>query len=590
MIRYEVSLKNRHLRLLEVVLTVEDTKQITCQFPSWIPGSYLIRDFSKHVTINSISATAKNQEVTCKHEKLNNHTYQITATKVATISVKYEIYAYDFSVRGAYIDNSYAYFTGANCFFEIKEMPHEPSELILQDLPSDWQVATTMPIHPAIKGAYCARDYQHLIDCPLLMGHYTENTFDVVGTPHRLAVVGEHEGQLTTLIEDLQKICKTHFNLFAEFPFKEYLFILIVTENGYGGLEHASSSMNMISRINMPSVNVERKDYIDLLGLLSHEYFHSWNVKRIKPKEFTPYQLDKITPTTLLWVFEGFTSYYDDLGLVRSGVITQAEYLTQFCQTLSALKRSEGRHKQTITDSSYDAWTKFYQQNENSLNSTVSYYSKGALVAFCLDMELRNSTQKQSLDDVMRYLWQHYGKPEQGVSEQDLQTQLCHWGKDSMRKLLDLCLYSTDELPLEQYLNKLSLQVSYLPTTEYSVMGAFCETELPKAGNHHIGIRTKVGAIGAKILNVWHHSAAAKAGLWAHDEIIAINGYRVKHSNIAQILGQFLEGDTVTCHYFRQNKLHETKVMIEKALCHTAFMQYSEQENTLRHQWLQHET
>jgi len=368
--------------------------------PAWIPGSYLIRDFSRQ--IESLSAHAGTRRVNV--DKIDNHTWQ-AAPCDGPLRVEYEVYAWDLSVRGAHLDDSHGFFNGTSVFLRVHGQDHLPCLLDLAPPRGldGWKVYTSLPEARGHRGAarrhgfglYLAPDYDALIDHPVEMGTPHVATFTAHGAEHELVFTGVTPNlDLARITGDVKKICETQIEFFEprtkRAPFLDstdrYVFMTMVTGDGYGGLEHRASTALMTSRKDLPVVGQQGQGegYRGFLGLVSHEYFHTWNVKRIKPQAFAPYHLDQPDLTRLLWVFEGFTSYYDDLLLLRSGAITQSDYLRLLAKTITSVARTPGRAKQSVAESSFDAWTRYYKQDENSPNALVSYYTKGALVALGL--------------------------------------------------------------------------------------------------------------------------------------------------------------------------------------------------------------
>ncbi|CAM5181849.1 M61 family metallopeptidase [Oligella ureolytica] len=414
----------------KVTLTIAepDPKGQTISLPRWIPGSYMIRDFSKH--IETLKATHNNYPLSITH--LDNHTWQVEPVSHGPIQIDYTVYAWDLSVRKAHLDETHGFFNGTSVFLKVHGQEERPClvEIKAPRHTKKWRVYTSLPSakdHPDAAahtrfGFYRANNYDDLMDHPVEMGRPKVISFVAGGIAHDMVFTGVLPNiDFERIAADTAKICETQISLFEPEsgtpPFSDssnrYVFMTTVTGNDYGGLEHRNSTALICSRKSLPTVGEKKqsKEYREFLGLVSHEYFHSWNVKRIKPAAFAPYQLDRATPTSLLWIFEGFTSYYDDLMLLRSGLIDEQQYFDLIAETISRVNNDSGRIKQSIAESSFDAWTKFYQQDENARNQIVSYYSKGSLVALCLDLLIRqHSNHERSLDDVMRYLWQHYGK------------------------------------------------------------------------------------------------------------------------------------------------------------------------------------
>lgn len=429
-IQYTVTLLQPHAHIFKVTLKINqpnDTGQVL-SLPAWIPGSYMIRDFAKNII--SIKAQSDNKPVNL--EKIDKSTWKAEAVNTA-ILIEYEVYAWDLSVRSAHFDMTHAFFNGTSLFLMPHGFEHDACSIKIEQ-PTDtkystWKVTTSLSnkeIGLSGFGLYQANNYDDLIDHPVEIGTHSEFDFSVENIPHKMALTGIHRADNERLKQDLTKICQTHCMMFGELPkLDEYIFLTMVTSDGYGGLEHRSSTSLMCSRDDLPlktQPTEPDEKYRNFLGLCSHEYFHTWNIKRIKPESFMPYDLSTETYTRQLWAFEGITSYYDELALARSGVISLDSYLELIGQTITRVLRGKGRFNQSIAESSFDAWTKFYKQDESAPNTIVSYYAKGALLALCLDLTIRKNTKdKKSLDDVMRYLWNNYGKKLIGIPEGEIE-------------------------------------------------------------------------------------------------------------------------------------------------------------------------
>lgn len=565
----------------KVTLTIAepDPKGQIISLPRWIPGSYMIRDFSKH--IETLKATHNKYPLTITH--LDNHSWQIEPVGNGPIQIDYTVYAWDLSVRKAHLDESHGFFNGTSVFLKVHGQEELPClvEIKTPRHTKKWRVYTSLPSaegHPDAAahtrfGFYRAKNYDDLIDHPVEMGRPKVVSFVAGGIAHDMVFTGVLPNvDFERIAADTAKICEAQINLFEPEsgtpPFADssdrYVFMTTVTGNDYGGLEHRNSTALICSRKSLPTVGQKEqtKEYRDFLGLVSHEYFHSWNVKRIKPAAFAPYQLDRVTPTSLLWIFEGFTSYYDDLMLLRSGLITEQQYFDLVAETISRVNNDSGRIKQSVAESSFDAWTKFYQQDENARNQIVSYYSKGALVALCLDLLIRqHSKHERSLDDVMRYLWQHYGKnfylgEAKGLREEDVLDVLHNATKvdmDILENFLERNVYGTKKLHLKELLLAEGLKL---------VKSGDNKEKLPVSLD--IRMRTQNGQ--CLIQSVMQHGVAHKGGLSAGDMIVAIDHLRVDNNNLEEVLSRYQTGQRAVIHAFRRDELRVYTVEFDTPL------------------------
>lgn len=569
-----------------VSLTIEhpDPQGQQVSLPAWIPGSYLMREFARQIeTLQAYDAAGKTIGV----HKLDRNTWQLAPCKGA-VTIKTVVYCNDMSVRSAHLDDSHGFFNGTSLFLQVHGQEDQPCLLELLPPPANstyqqqtWQVHTSLPEAKGWEGAaqrhgfgyYLAPNYDALIDHPIEMGTPTVASFEAYGAEHELIFTGIIPGlDLERIVADVKRICETQIRFFEpetqRAPFLDssdrYVFMTQVLGEGYGGLEHRASTALICNRRDLPIKGrpEQSEGYRNFLGLVSHEYFHTWNVKRIKPAVFAPYDLSREGHTRLLWVFEGFTSYYDDLLLFRAGVIDQPTYLANISRTISMVHRNGGRHKQSVAESSFDAWTRYYRQDENSPNALVSYYTKGALVALGLDLFIRRETlDRHSLDDVLRLMWDRYGRDfylgaPKGVAE-DAMPALIHeaTGVDA-GKFLQLYAEGRHDVPLDKLL---------------PIAGLRLEWRAPN--NTLVGIdwRTRNQGEEVQVATVYEGGNAHLAGLSAGDRLVAIDGLRVTSSNLDSILGRYAVGDTISLHLFRSDVLRQFKLTLTapgKHECH----------------------
>ena len=550
--------------------------------PAWIPGSYLIRDFARHIT--AIRAECDGQAV--RLDKIDKHTWQAAPLKrVAPLNVICEVYAWDLSVLGAHLDQTHAFFNGTSVFLRVFGQEDSPCLVDIQPPVGrafkDWRVATSLEPAAGEKGAakelgfglYRAADYDELIDHPVEMGRFTLAQFEACGVPHRIAITGRHDADLDRLCADLKRVCEWQIRFFGEpAPMPRYTFLVTVVGNGYGGLEHRASTALLCSRDDLPYVGMKgvSEGYRTFLGLCSHEYFHTWNVKRIKPAAFTPYDLDRENYTTLLWAFEGITSYYDDLALLRSGVIELKDWLELTAKTISNVQRAPGRLKQSLADSSFDAWSKFYRPDENTPNAVVSYYAKGALVALALDLTLRQRS-KTSLDDVMRTLWQRHGQTGIGVGEDDVRRIAEELSGLNLKRFFTDAVHGTTELPLKKLL---------------APFGIALDWETAKSAPPSLGAKTSTEGKELKLATVYDGGAAQAAGLSAGDILLAIDGLRVTPTSLDKQLARHQPGDEIHMHAFRRDELMQFTVRLDPAPADIAKFTLAAKSERLRRGWL----
>ncbi len=565
-----------HFDLLQKIITVTLTLNapagaLSLRLPAWIPGSYMIRDFARHIiSLKATDASDKPVVVT----KTDKQTWSIAAP-AGVLHVRYQVYANDPSVRGAHIDQTHAFFNGTTVFLQPLDVPISQYQIALErpntSTAADWQVATMLEKSSCDAqgfGTYQADSYTRLIDCPVEMAQLDSCSFTVAGVPHQMVFSGSQQADLQRLAADLPPALAEHIALFGELPVPRYLFLTRVTAKGYGGLEHADSTALMCARKELPYTGMRgiNDDYQRYLGLCSHEYFHLWNVKRIQPRELQHADLAAESHTSLLWAFEGITSYYDDLALLRAGVIDLPSYLKTVAQSMTRVQRGPGRLLQSVADSSFDAWTKFYQQDENAPNAIVSYYTKGALVAFGLDVEMRLASQDRvSLDDLMRELWQRYGRTGLGVEETAITALCSELTGVAMDTFFADYVYGVKELPLAQWCAALGLGYrlrqahkrddsgGYLASVPDSVSASDSNTETPVRVS--LDVQTVEHAMGARLTTVYSDGVAQGAGLAAGDIVIALNGEQVTHASLDDQLARLPVDASVQLHAFRDGIL-----------------------------------
>lgn len=555
-IRYTIIPVNPALHTFEVSVTVREpaAQGQVFSLPAWIPGSYMVREFARNIV--QIRAESQGRKVALR--KRDKHTWQAAACD-GPLVLTYEVYAWDLSVRAAHLDQTHGFFNGTSVF--LRAHGHEHAEHIVDiqkpagEIYKTWCVATALPELKAKRygfGTYVAENYDALVDHPVEMGRFAIGTFKACGVPHDIVVTGQVPGlDIDRLCQDLKQVCEAQILMFEpktrKAPMQRYVFLTMAVGDGYGGLEHRASTALLCSRNDLPvkGQDEQTEGYRTFLGLCSHEYFHTWNVKRIKPAVFAPYDLSQENYTSLLWLFEGFTSYYDDLFLVRTGLFDKETYLKAVAKTMNGVLRGTGRHKQSVAESSYDAWIKYYRQDENASNAIVSYYQKGALVAMALDLTIREETRgKKSLDDVMRVLWQTYGKQFYGrgggigMPEDVAEGLFSDITGVNLKRFFQRYIHGVDDVPLELLLPLFG--VDYKTTTPAKLT---------------LGVRLGKVHNDCKINAVYEDGVAAKAGLSAGDVLLAIDGLRVPAAGPEALLERYSANDTVTIHAFRRDEL-----------------------------------
>ena len=578
MIQYTVRLADLNRHHFEVqcrVLNPHREQRFT--LPSWIPGSYLLREYARHIV--RIRAESDGRAVAI--EKIAKSTWRCRDAG-ACLTVTIEVFALDGSVRGAYLDGRRGYFNGTCLFLSPDGREDEPAQLLIER-PGDarcarWRVATAMTaetVDEAGFGTYTAGTYEELIDHPVEISDFTEITFEAHAVPHRLILAGRHRTDPRRIAADLSQLCGAHIELFGTPPpFDAYCFLGLAVGDGYGGLEHRASSSLIFRRDDLPKVGESgvSRDYQRFLSLCSHEYFHTWNVKRIKPKAFSPYRLDRRAHTRLLWVFEGITCYYQDLLLLRSGLIGPRTYLVRLGQLLTRVYRAPGRLRQSIAEASFDAWDKLYKPEANAGNATISYYSKGALVALALDLTIRRES-RTDLDQVMRALWHRFGQTERGVEETQFEALSQEVSGLDLADFFEHAVRGTEDLPLTALLADFGVALAFHPARPGDVSGMPRRESDPAVD---LGAQYRRHPQGLELTAVVADRPAERAGLNPGDVLIALDGLAVDERSLAQRLGRLVAGETVAATVFRGDELLAFGFTLEDAPGDTCVLRLDE--------------
>ena len=513
-VTYTVALdRARHRYRVQLRLSKPAATQ-RVSLPVWIPGSYLVREFARHLS----DLRAQQGSADCEVRQVDKCSWDIDCVAGRPLQIEYTVYARDASVRAAWLDERRGFFNGTSVLLRAHGHEDDAHEVVVRAPPgaTAWQLATAMrPLQVDARGfgRYRAADYDEAVDHPFELGAFWSGRFKAGGVSHRFVVAGapaSFDGE--RLLRDTQKICESAIRFWhgdAKPPHRQYVFMLNVVDDGYGGLEHRASTALICGRRDLPRHGAPAEaarvgdGYVTLLGLISHEYFHTWNVKRLRPGEFARYDYTQENYTQLLWFFEGFTSYYDDLLLRRAGLIDDAAYLKLLTTTANQVLQAPGRHMQSVAQASFDAWVRYYRPDENTPNSTISYYSKGALVALCLDLTLRQAGAG-SLDDVMRCLWARSGGGP--VTEADIAETLAKQAGRSLAPELADWVHGTKDLPLKALLQAEGVQVLEEPSQWAQTLG--------------LRVSEANGLVTVKV--VLAGGAAAAAGLAAGDEWLGV--------------------------------------------------------------------
>jgi predicted metalloprotease with PDZ domain len=547
MITYTITMPAPHSHLFHVAVELDGLAgpHVDLVLPSWTPGSYMVREYARHVQAFAARAEGAGELPWCK---LAKDTWRVESGGAERITVSYQVYANDLTVRTSHLDGTHGYFNGATVFMYVPGRTAEPLRLAVEP-PPGWIVTTGLEEDGGAT-TFRADDFDHLVDSPVECGTHRLLTFEVDGIPHRIAIWGRGNEDEGRLLADTRRIVEVQRDFFGGLPYAHYTFILHLTDGRGGGLEHRNSVTNQVDRWTFrPERSYER-----YLSLTSHELFHVWNVKRLRPEPLGPFDYRQENYTRLLWLMEGGTSYYDDLLLARAGLYKPERYLEKLAEKIVALQSQPGRGLQSVEQSSFDAWIKLYRPDENSANSSISYYLKGALVCWLLDMELRAQTGgAASFDRLLRLLFERYpiagpGIPEEGAVLAAVE-ELAGEAGGAFRDFFRRYLAGTEELDYARALAVVGLE----PVWRRRGPEAWLGVNLRRQGE-----RTVVASVRSD-------GPAYAAGVYADDELLALDGARVNEERLNARLSERAPGDSVRLALFRGDTLVEVPVTLAAA-------------------------
>ena len=541
---YYVKMNQGHYHLFEVSLHIENWSDniLNLKMPVWTPGSYLVREYSRH--IQDFKAVSKDKQKKLLTQKISKNHWTIETKEVDKILINYRVFANELTVRTNHLDSSHGYFNGAALFYYIPGLENCPItvEIVLPN--ASWKISTALPAVKDTANQFYAQDFDTLVDSPFEIGNQAIYSFEVLGKPHQYAIWGTGNINPNKLIEDTRKIIETEAKLFGGLPYENYLFILHLTNNSFGGLEHKNSCSLIYSRFNFRDPD----KYNRFLQLVAHEFFHLWNVKRIRPKALEQFDYENENYTPSLWFSEGTTSYYDMVIPLRAGIYNGQKFLEILGKEITRFLHTPGRKVQPLSESSFDAWIKLYRRDANSDNCQISYYLKGELVSLLLDLLIRAKYQnKRSLDNVMMQMWEQFGKTETGFTPHQLQRVIESVADMDLQSFFNLYVDSTEELPLNKYLDPFGLQVK--PILE----------EIP-----YLGIRVQSENNKEIIKFVEKGSPASLEGIDPEDELLAINEIRVTADQLNERLKAYQTGEIISLTVFHQDELKTFSVTLGK--------------------------
>lgn len=536
---YQLSMPEPHTHLFKVDMRLDGAggKELVA-LPVWTPGSYMVREYAKNVQ----DVSARSEDGTpLKIRKTDKNHWEVSGKRGQDIIVSYGVYAFEHSVRTSYLNSDHALVVPASVLMYWQKNEGSKHHLHI-DLPETWSTISTAlePFNQPGNVDFIAGNYDELVDSPLELGNQHLIEFEVLGKPHLMAIYGASNYIDSVLVTDFSKIIEAEAAIFGGLPYDHYTFIFHMEEGG-GGLEHANSSVNFISRW---SFNNE-KHYKSFLALVSHEFFHTWNVKRIYPSGVATFDYDNENYLDELWMAEGFTSYYDELILQRIGLSEKDEYLKVINDEINTLESRPGKLHQSVAEASWDAWIKFYRSNEHSRNSTVSYYNKGHLLGLLLDLKIISATDGQAgLDDAMLKLYEDFGLKQKGYTSKDVR----------------LACEKISGLKLDGFFQKYVFGVDPLPYEEvFELAGLVMDSTTEKSA--YLGIALRDRGDKVMITEVVEGSPAWDAGLNVDDELLAIDGFRVE-SAPPVYLGEKVPGDRIVCTVSRNGILRDIHLTV----------------------------
>ncbi|MEO8209996.1 MAG: PDZ domain-containing protein [bacterium] len=545
-INYSISFQKPYTHYCEVEISLSDPDQDTIVFsmPVWTPGSYLIREFSKNVE-NVTANNSKDEKLPV--EKINKNSWSISAKNQRDVKLKYKVYCNDFTVRTSAINSEHAFISNAGVFMMARGFEDKKCVLNI-NLPDEWKKISTGLTNES-ENIYSAENYDIFIDSPIEIGNQNILEFDIKEVKHYISLSGKGNYKDELLIKDFKKIAEEEIKLFGgEIPYKNYTFIIHLVQKGGGGLEHLNSFVGQANRW----IFNDEKLYKKFLALVSHEFFHLWNVKRIRPSALGPFDYNNENYTKSLWIAEGWTSFYDNLILRRTEILDNQEYFNFLDIGINDIMKFKGRFNQSLTESSFDTWIKFYRKDENYNNSQVSYYTKGALVALMLDIEIiKNTNAEKSLDDALRILYEDYKKDNSKGYTEERVMEICEFvcGKN-LSSFWEKYITGAEELPLGSYLNDCGLKLVNENDSAQTVL----DIETKEDNGKYI------------VTKVFDGGSAYESGINSNDEIIAVNGVRMDLSLMSNFLKGYSEGDELKILISRTGIINEIKVKLLKPI------------------------
>lgn len=540
-IHYWVAMPQPETHLFEVTLHIfnHPLSVINLKMPVWTPGSYLVREYAKNLQDFAAFAGSK----TLSWRKISKNNWQVERGDASEVILRYRIFANELTVRTNHLDNTHGYFNGAALFLRITGWENQPINITIVPPNPQWQITTGLPSVKEEVNTFIAKDFDTLVDTPFEIGSHEIFNFEVLGKTHELAIWGQGNYQHEKLLDDFSKLIKVEAEMFGGLPYQRYVFILHLLYQAYGGLEHKNSCSLIYHRFGF----LNQDKYERFIQLVAHEFFHLWNVKRIRPKGLETFDYDQENYTDSLWFCEGTTSYYDLVIPFRAGIYDIKSYFHHLNQEITKYLKTPGRKVQTLSESSFDAWIKLYRPDANSGNSQISYYLKGEMVSLLLDLLIRSRHQnKRSFDDVMVKMWAQFGQEEIGYTAQQLQAIIESVADIDLADFFKCYIHGLDDLPFNQYLQPFGVQL----VAEYD--------QTPYLG---VRIKTENGREIIKFVEM--DSPAQMVGIDAGDELLAIDGIKLEANQLNNRLQDYQAHDVIKITVFHQDELRQYSVTLE---------------------------
>ncbi len=525
-VKYRISFEEPRSHYVKVQMEVRNlsSPNLELKMPVWTPGSYLVREYSRFVERFTAYDTAGKE---LKSEKFRKNGWRINCGNSRNVNVTYYVYAFELSVRTSFVDEEHAYLTGASLFMYLNNNLKLPCTLEVKPYSSWKKISTALDKVEGNPWLLAANDFDEFIDAPIEIGNHVVLTFKASGVDHEIALFGQANYDSARLISDITNIVAEEVKIFGEHPCKRYVFIIHNIPNGSGGLEHKNSTTLQVARNGYSAGG----PYNSFLSLAAHEYFHLWNVKRLRPASLGPFDYDNENYTNMLYVAEGFTAYYDDLITRRCGFIDETLYFATVAGYINSIENTPGNYIQPLSESSYDAWIKYYRASENNSNATISYYTKGALIGCLLDLYILGETGgEKRLDDVMKLMYnEFYKKQNRGYTDSDFISSVEKICGHKMNDFFSKYVYDTDTIHYNEFFSRAGLKIV---NDNAQKQVAF------------LGANTSLNSGKLTVTGVERNSPAWIDGLNVNDEIIAIDNARVG-DDLSKIISVHKPGDVI---------------------------------------------